>query len=80
MHKLKPAFECAVVLPNCMASPITIKFDEVTAMKEDGNQLETTSTEINDESMVSCMSACLKCCAQRTITQSYPSRYQIFQL
>jgi hypothetical protein len=49
-------------------------------MKEDGNQLETTSTEIDDESMVSCMSACLKCCAQRTITQSCPSRYQIFQL
>jgi len=73
MHKLKPDFKCAVVLQNGMANPSTKERDEITAMKEDGDQLETTYTEINDESLVSCMSACLKCCAQRTITQSCPS-------
>jgi hypothetical protein len=62
-----------VVLQNCMANSTTMKWDELILVKEEGDQLETTSTEINDESLVSCMSACIKCCAQRTFTQSCPS-------
>lgn len=69
-----------MVLQNYMAYSTTMKCDEltvvkdeVTDVKEEGDQLETTSTEIYDEPLVSCMSACLKCCTQRIFTQSCPS-------
>jgi hypothetical protein len=52
--------------------PYSAKLDDATVVKEEGDQFETKSTERNNDTLVSCMSACLKCCAQRTDTQSCP--------
>jgi len=47
-----------------------VKVEEVSVVKEEGDPEPTTFTEIQNESVVSCMYACVQCCAQRTDTQS----------